>query len=83
MRYWYVSDIGKGMRGGVGFIALKITLTLIESVYVDEQWLKVDWFEFLRQDDINYFNAKIVRENNEEHCVLEVDLKYTKVLWLA
>ena len=50
MRYWYISDIRKGMRGGVDFIALKfskaykntvdkgkysnITLTLIESIYL-------------------------------------------------
>ena len=42
------------------------------------QSLPIRWFEILRQDDINYFNAKIIRENNEEHCILEVDLKYTK-----
>ena len=57
MRYWYVSDIRKGMRGGVDFMALKfskayknsvdkgkysnITLTLIESIYVDGWLLKV------------------------------------------
>ena len=45
------------------------------------QSLPIGWFEFLRQDDINYFNANIIRENNEEHCVLEVDLKYTKELY--
>ena len=30
------------------------------------------------QDDFNYFYVIIVQENNEECCILEVDLKYTK-----
>ena len=38
------------------------------------QSLPIGRSEFLRQDDINYFNANIIRENNEERCILEVDL---------
>ena len=30
------------------------------------------------QDDFNYFYVIIVQENNEECCILDVDLKYTK-----
>ena len=30
------------------------------------------------QDDFNYFYVIIVQENNEERCILEVDLKYAK-----
>ena len=30
------------------------------------------------QDDFNYFFVIIAQENNEECCILEVDLKYTK-----